>query len=245
MPAKKKTVAQRSLPAARAARAMNFTALVDSIRQAHAQCAAQANRATVRKPRAPRPARPAPVLTGRFAALDFETADYGRDSACALSVVIVDHGQVVDTWTRLIRPPRQGFVFTYLHGISWRDVHDQPTFGDLWPEAAKRMEGVDFVAAHNASFDRSVLRACCEHAGHKTVAPPFLCTVKLARSAWGIFPTTLADVARHLQIPLKHHDAASDALACAQILLRAREIGHTYEELLQKHALKPAAACRT
>ena len=30
---------------------------------------------------------PGPV---RFAALDFETADYGRDSACALSIVIVE-----------------------------------------------------------------------------------------------------------------------------------------------------------
>ncbi|MEI8241955.1 MAG: 3'-5' exonuclease [bacterium] len=197
-----------------------------------------------RKPRAPRAPAAKPVLTGRFAALDFETADYGRDSACALSVVIVEGDRVVDTWTRLIRPPRQGFVFTYLHGISWRDVHDKPTFGELWPEAAKRMEGVDFVAAHNASFDRSVLRACCELSGHKHATSPFLCTVKVARSAWGIFPTTLADVARHLKIPLKHHDAASDALACAQILIRAREKGHTYEDLLQQHALKPARKAR-
>jgi len=38
---------------------------------------------------------------------------------------------------------------------------------------------------------------------------------------------------------MKHHDAASDALACAQILVKAREKGHPYEELLQKHGLKP------
>ena len=114
-------------------------------------------RTPTRKPRAPRAPVPQPALTGRFAALDFETADYGRDSACALSVVIVDNEQVVETWTRLIRPPRQGFVFTYLHGIAWRDVQDQPSFGELWPEVAQRIANVDFLAAHNASFDLSLI----------------------------------------------------------------------------------------
>ena len=194
---------------------------------------------TTRKPRTLRQATPKPVLTGRFAAIDFETADYGRDSACALSVVIVQNEVVVDTWTRLIRPPRKDIVFTYLHGISWRDVQDQPAFGDLWPEVAKMIEGMDFLAAHNASFDRSVLRACCEMAGHQHVTVPFLCTVKVARATWAIFPTKLSDVAHHLHSPLKHHDAASDAFACAQIMIKARENGHIYEDLLHKHALKP------
>ena len=196
-----------------------------------------AKRTPTRKLRVP---APKPELTRRFAALDFETADYGRDSACALSVVIVDNETVVETWTSLIRPPRQSFVFTYLHGISWRDVQGKPTFGELWPEVVQRVENVDFIAAHNASFDRSVLHACCECYGHQPTKAPFLCTVKVARSTWGIFPTTLSDVARHLRIPLKHHDAASDALVCAHIVLQARAKGNSHEELLQRHALKPA-----
>ncbi len=194
----------------------------------------------VKKTRARKAPAPKPILTGRFAALDFETASYGRDSACALSVVIVENDKVVDTWTSLIRPPHRDFYFTYLHGISWNDVKDKPAFGDLWPAVAEFIHNVDFIAAHNASFDRSVLRACCERAGHEHVTVPFLCTVKLARSVWGLFPTQLSDVARHLSIPLKHHDAASDAFACAQIIIKAREKGHVYEELFTQHALKPA-----
>ncbi len=192
------------------------------------------------RPRAPRRTVSPPNLTGRFAALDFETADYGRDSACALSVVIVESERVVDTWTSLIRPPRSTFNFTYLHGISWDHVKDKPVFGELWPDVARLLAHVDFIAAHNASFDRSVLRACCELAGHEPVTLPFLCTVKLARATWDIFPTKLSDVAHRLQIPLKHHDAASDAFACAQILIKARENGHLYADLVQKHTLKPA-----
>ncbi len=170
--------------------------------------------------------------------MDFETADYGRDSACALSIVFVEDGSIIDTWTRLIRPPRRDFIFTYLHGISWRDVHDKPTFGDAWPEVADRLKSMDFIAAHNASFDRSVLRACCDQAGHHPPHNPFLCTVKVARSVWNLYPTKLSDVARHLDIPLKHHDATSDALACAHILIKAQAGGHTFETLLKKHKLK-------
>jgi DNA polymerase-3 subunit epsilon len=181
-----------------------------------------------------------PMLPRRFAALDFETADYGRDSACALSIVIVENDRVLDTWTRLIRPPRREFVFTYLHGIAWSHVKDQPSFGELWQEAAQKLEGVDFVAAHNAAFDRSVLRACCDATGVEPLKKPFVCTVKVARAAWNLRPATLADVCRHLRIPLNHHSAESDAHACARILLAARQQGHPYEHVLKRHALRPA-----
>ena len=183
-------------------------------------------------------AKPAAPL--RFAALDFETADYGRDSACALSIVIVENDAIVDVWTSLIRPPRPSFCFTYLHGIAWEHVKTKPSFGELWGEITRQLAGVSFVAAHNASFDRSVLRACCETTALAPVQMPFVCTVKAARSIWGFHPTTLADVCRQLKIPLRHHDAESDARACARILLAARERGHEYDRMLTTCALKPA-----
>ena len=173
----------------------------------------------------------------RFAALDFETADYGRDSACALSITVVEGDTLRETWTSLIRPPRRDFCFTYLHGIDWRQVKDKPSFADLWPEIARRLTGLDFVAAHNASFDRSVLHACCEGGAIEPLPLRFLCTVKAARSIWGFYPTTLADVCRQLRIPLQHHNAESDAQACARILLAARAQGQEYAQLLQRCGL--------
>jgi len=56
------------------------------------------------------------------------------------------------------------------------------------------------------------------------VAPPdlaFRCTVRLARAVWQLRPTTLPDVCAHLRIPLRHHDALSDAEACARIVIAA------------------------
>lgn len=175
----------------------------------------------------PYPTRHPPLLDlapdGPFVALDFETADYGRDSACSLACIRVEGGRVIEKVVRLIRPPRRQFVFTYLHGIAWADVEREPDFTGVWPQMAPILEGAAFLAAHNAGFDRGVLRACCEAAGLPMPAQPFLCTVKLARRAWGLRPTNLPACCNFLNIPLKHHDAASDAEACARIVLAARQ----------------------
>lgn len=161
----------------------------------------------------------------RFAALDFETADYGRDSACAIAVVVAEQGRIVKQMYSLIRPPRRDFVFSYLHGITWQDVAHQPVFGEVWPQIATLFEGVEFVAAHNASFDRGVVEACCAASGVTPVELPYLCTMKLSRRLWDLRPTKLSDVCRHFSIPLNHHEALSDARACAHIVLKAAEVG--------------------
>jgi DNA polymerase-3 subunit epsilon len=170
----------------------------------------------------------------RFAAIDFETADYGRDSACAVAVVVVDCGKIIYRGSSLIKPPRRNFVFTYIHGITWEDVVNQPDFREFWPKLSPLFKGVDFVAAHNASFDRSVLRACCADANVSAPEVKFLCTMKLARRLWNLYPTKLPDVCGYLNIPLKHHDAASDALACASIVLETMEHGIPVSALLKE-----------
>ncbi|PSR14428.1 exonuclease [filamentous cyanobacterium CCP3] len=160
-----------------------------------------------------------------FVALDFETADRYRDSACAIGLVRVEQGQVVEKVHYLIRPPRRQFEFTHIHGITWRQVANQPNFAELWPEIATVLAGAEFFAAHNASFDRSVLHACCQAHHIAPPAPDFVCTVKLARQAWNIRPTKLPNVCDYLGIPLNHHDALSDAEACAKIAIASALAG--------------------
>lgn len=158
-----------------------------------------------------------------FVALDFETADPMRDSACALALVRVEGVRIVARETRLLRPPRREFWFTHIHGITWPMVAGEPRFEEAWPGMAPMLEGADFLAAHNASFDRSVMGACCGRAGLDAPRAPYLCTVRLARRVWRIHPTRLPDVCGRLDIPLRHHDAGSDAEACARIVIRAVE----------------------
>jgi len=164
----------------------------------------------------------------RFAAIDFETASHGRDSACAVGVVIVERGRIVERLYELIRPPSRQFAFTYIHGLSWNDVKDAPNFAAVWAGIARELAGVAFLAAHNAPFDKGVLGACCSTYGLPAPAQPFVCTVRLARAQWDIHPTRLPDVCRHLGIDLRHHQADSDAEACARIVIAAERAGWRY-----------------
>ncbi|MBI4183515.1 MAG: 3'-5' exonuclease [Proteobacteria bacterium] len=156
-----------------------------------------------------------------FVALDFETANYRASSACEVALVRVEAGGIVAELSFRIRPPSPEFVpfFSALHGITWDQVKDEPDFAQRWPEIRRFLAGADFVAAHNARFDRAVLAGTCAHYG---LAPPslrFLCTVALARRVWGLFPTKLPRVCKRLGVPLpRHHRALDDARACAGIV---------------------------
>lgn len=164
---------------------------------------------------------PAITSTSSFVALDFETANNSRDSACSLAIIRVESLEIVSRTYRLIRPPSTHFMFTGIHGIAWRDVSREPTFEDLWHEFRPLFEGISFIAAHNASFDRSVMNACCTTYGLASPTPPYLCTVKLARQTWNLNPAKLPNVCSYLGLPLEHHNALSDAEACANIVRAA------------------------
>lgn len=163
-----------------------------------------------------------------FLAIDFETATNRRDSACAIGLARVSDGAIVAEAHHLIRPPSPEFRFTYIHGITWADVADGPDFFDVWDQVAPFFEGIDFVSAHNARFDKGVLEACCATFGIGAPSVPYLCTVDLARSLWNLRPTKLPDVCRFLSIELDHHRADSDSRACAEIVIAAEEDGWRY-----------------
>jgi len=183
------------------------------------------------------PAAVPPALDGPFTAIDFETADYGADSACALALVHVEGLEIVGRDLFMIRPPRARFAFTHIHGITWAHVRAAPSFAEHWPEIAAKLARASFLAAHNASFDRGVLAACCGAAGVPQPTLSFHCTVQLARRAWrtrGLTRANLPAVCDFLGISLNHHDPASDAEACARIVIAARREGNALGQPLKQ-----------
>lgn len=165
----------------------------------------------------------------KIVAIDFETADFGADSACALGIVSIEDGKITKATSRLIRPPRKKFIFTYIHGITWDDVKGEADFAEVWDDFRDHWADADYLVAHNAPFDRKVLFTCCDKAGRPKPASPFICTVRIARTHWKFKPANLAYVSSQLGIALKHHDAASDALACASITAQAILEGYRIE----------------
>jgi DNA polymerase-3 subunit epsilon len=156
-----------------------------------------------------------------FVAIDFETADRGPDSACAVALVRVDELRITQRRVTLLRPPRSRIVFSYIHGITWAQVVDAPTFAEAWPELTQILDGAAYLVAHNAPFDRRVLETCCIAAGLPIPALPFQDSVRIARKTWKLKRANLPAVCAHLGLPLRHHDPASDAEACAQIVIAA------------------------
>lgn len=162
-----------------------------------------------------------PLISQTFTAIDFETANPQRNSACQLGLVVVEDGEIVDSRSWLIRPPSAIFTFTYIHGITYDIVKDQPSFQELWTTIQPYV-GDRILAAHNAAFDMSVLRAVLSHYRLQTPAFQVIDSLPIARKAWPQLPNHKLDtIARYLNVRLQHHDAASDARACAEIILQA------------------------
>lgn len=158
-----------------------------------------------------------------FTAIDFETANAQRDSACALGMVRVEHGQIVEEKSWLICPPELYFnnINVQIHGIRPSDVMHQPHFSEIWHELLPYLEN-EIVLAHNASFDFSVLRACMNTYNITYPKLEYLCSVQISRLLWPQLENHKLDtMANFFRFPLKHHDAMDDTRACARITLEA------------------------
>lgn len=154
-----------------------------------------------------------------FIAIDFETANAKRNSACAIGIVIVKDGLEVERYYRLIRPIEMYFnpMNVRVHGIKERDVLDAPTFDKVWDEFKDKITQNLLIAHNAASFDMSVLRACLESYNLEIPSLKYACTMEAAK-AIGWSPK-LKDLSVELNIPLEHHNALSDAICCANIAI--------------------------
>lgn len=155
-----------------------------------------------------------------FVAIDFETANSSRDSACSLGAVAVENGRITQRKYTLINPKVEFQEFcTYIHGITQDAVESSPSFEEIYPALYKMLDN-KFVVAHNASFDVAVLKESC--ASRNLPMPkinPF-CSVEMARKAWSHLPHhKLNYLCDYFKLPLKHHNAIEDSTACAMLVL--------------------------
>ena len=153
-----------------------------------------------------------------FTAIDFETAKGNRNSACAVAIITVENGKITEEYNVLIQPPDNDYFWKNIeiHGISPEDTANEPNFKELYPEIKKRLQGKTLVA-HNESFDRSVLQKTMAHYGlnysELNIADSWECTYKIYGEALNV-------CCDKYDIELNHHEALSDARACAELYLR-------------------------
>ena len=150
-----------------------------------------------------------------FTAIDFETAQGYRWSICQVGLVRVIDGIITDEINILVQPPDNYYWnnFTEIHGIAASDTIKSPTFDKVWPTIAPYIEN-QLVIAHNGfGFDFPVLAKTLEYYGMTNPEYQKQCTYK-------IYKSNLANLCQQHNIKLNHHDALSDARACAALFLK-------------------------
>ncbi|MBI3702424.1 MAG: hypothetical protein HY244_00895, partial [Rhizobiales bacterium] len=118
-------------------------------------------------------------------AIDFETANEERRSACAIGLAWVENGAVVRREHRLICPKEMRFNphNIRVHGIYPEDVRDKPEFPEVISEFLPEISGA-LILAHNAAFDIDVL--CATLTEYHQPFPEFgyYCTMDISRCVW-------------------------------------------------------------
>jgi DNA polymerase-3 subunit epsilon len=158
-----------------------------------------------------------------FTAIDFETANGSSASPCAVGLVKVAEGKIVDTFSTLIKPPYPNDWFATgnigVHGIHPQDVVDAPT----WAEALDQMLGfigMDDLIAHNAGFDMGVLRSSAALIEAELPDIRYGCSLIMARKTYNLDSYRLNQVAYAIgHEEFDHHDALADSDACARIVI--------------------------
>lgn len=160
-----------------------------------------------------------------FTAVDFETANSFRESACSIGLVKVSDGVVVDRASWLIRPGAGYDEFlewnTKIHGIYASDVTDARQWADQLDELVAFV-GSDPLVAHNASFDMAVIKASSAAARVETPDFAYACSLQIARRTYDLdsYRLPVAAAAAGFE-SFAHHDALADAEACAAIVIDA------------------------
>jgi DNA polymerase III subunit epsilon len=156
-----------------------------------------------------------------FLAVDTETNGQAGDlcEMTEVGCVLVGGGELHDEWASLVRverPLSRGIQrFT---GISQAMVDDAPPPEEVLRVLGERLRNRVLVA-HNASFDRRVLKQAFERADVPWPDPPVLCTVAMGRRFAPLArQRKLALLAESLGIEVSEtHRALPDALTCARI----------------------------
>lgn len=164
-----------------------------------------------------------------FIAIDFETANLNRCSPCSIGVVIVKNNKIIDCFERLIKPHQDYSQFdsinVQIHGITPQMVKNAPSFDEVMQDILPMLDHSTIVA-HNMMFDCSVL---CRTLSLYNISRPTcktLCTCNISRIAFpDLISHKLDIISKYLGIDLDHHNAVSDAQACAQILLNISDQG--------------------
>ena len=162
-----------------------------------------------------------------FVAIDFETGNPRRVSACAIGYAMVSDGSIIETNGHLIKPIGGHAPFqSKIYGIKDEHTFDKPKFGDLFSEIK---DIFNYPLVGHSLFDKQVLNALSDHFGLRLRFDYTDSSAVAKERLPNLKNHKLKTLAKHFKLlKFKHHDATEDAIACANIFLRLQD--HCSEE---------------
>lgn len=168
-------------------------------------------------------------------AIDFETANQNRISACALGLVFIKNDRVAYQTSFHIKPPKtEKFLNRHIgiHGITAEDVDYAMTFDELWESELSKYFNQNLIVFHNASMDLSVLSNLFKHYSIKDFKIEYLDTMQLAEKTGN--PKKLSELADKFDIEfIDKHNPEEDAKVCAYVFGELAELYPDYENLVK------------
>lgn len=159
-----------------------------------------------------------------FITIDFETATADRNSPCEIGLTFVENWKILDTKSWLIKPiyyPDFDFFNISIHGIEPEDVANEPEFDEIWKDVKPLIEN-KFLIAHNAGFDFSVLRKTLDTYSLEYPTLDYSCSYIFSKKVWEGLPAyDLKSLCNYNKISLRHHRAAADSKATAELAIKA------------------------
>jgi len=135
-------------------------------------------------------------------------------AAFARGLVRVENGRAREQLSILIQPPNNYYWnnFTDIHGITPEMTANAPRFHLIWNQLKPFIHNQHVVAHNGFAFDFHCLAQTLEY--YKLPVPAYTghCTYR-------IYGESLAALCKKYKLPLNHHDALSDAMACAELFL--------------------------
>lgn len=160
----------------------------------------------------------------------------------AIGVCIVENGVILREHYSLVNPEESFDDFNIrLTGITPAMAAEAPTFAELWPTLGPILRS-GLLIAHNAQFDMSVLSKCLRaYRIPCSDITEYACTCRMGKRVVPWMPNHRLDtMCTELGIDLNHHNAGSDARACAEILRYYISKGVRIEDHIRPYSLRGA-----
>ena len=167
-------------------------------------------------------------MMGTFVAVDTETTGFSFSKGAEvieLSAVKVQNGQIVDTFSTLIRPENGiNEEAAKVNHITEAMVAIAPTMQTVFPQFLKFI-GNNTLVMHNAAFDLAFLNGYYEKfCGQPYMPNSFICTLEMSRELIPAEKHTLAHMVKYFNIAgTNTHRATDDADCAAYLLLKLAE----------------------